>query len=103
MDSEGANGPLGWWTDAAVTAPAEELRFRDDITFFDKLSWMTESKKKSNATSFSGSMMIVADDSCDLPCTVFVLPQVNELRFANALLVVISRVMKAMDTHFDRT
>jgi hypothetical protein len=45
MDSEGANGPLGWWTDAAVTAPAEELRFRDDITFFDKLSWMTESKK----------------------------------------------------------
>ena len=51
--------------------------------------------------SFSCSVMIVADDSRNLPCSVFVLPQMNELSLANALFVFISRVMKAVNTHFD--
>ena len=52
--------------------------------------------------SFSGRVMIVADDSRNLPCSVFVLKQMNKLSLANTLFVVISRVMKAMNSYFDR-
>ena len=52
--------------------------------------------------SFSGSVMIVTDDSRDLPCSALVLPQMNKLSLANTLFVVFSRVMKAMNPHFDR-
>jgi hypothetical protein len=46
-------------------------------------------------------VVVVADDASDFPCAAFVLPQVDELRFANALSVVMSRVVKAMDADFD--
>jgi hypothetical protein len=49
---------------------------------------------------FGGSVMIVADDSRYFPCAVFVLPQMNKLSFANALFILISRVMKAMNPPF---
>src|ERR1700732_1704423 len=52
--------------------------------------------------SFSGGVMIVTDNARNLPRAVFVLPQMNELPFTNGLFVVISRVMKAMHTHFNR-
>src|ERR1700688_433301 len=57
--------------------------------------------KPTKCCSFSGSVMIVTDDSGNLPSAVFVLPQVNELSFANALFGFISGVMKAMNAHFD--
>ena len=47
-------------------------------------------------------MVVVADGSGDFPRAVFVLPEVNELAFADALGFLMSGVMEAMDAHLGR-
>src|SRR5579864_1477330 len=47
-------------------------------------------------------MVIEADDSRDSPSGVLVLPQHDELRFADGLLVVRARMMEAMDANLHR-
>jgi len=46
--------------------------------------------------------MVVADDPCNFPRAVFVLPQMNELAFTDALGFLVSRVVETMDAHLDR-
>src|SRR5947209_3750164 len=48
-------------------------------------------------------MMVVADDPRDLPFSIFVLPDLNELPLADRLHVVPPRVMEAVDNDLDRT
>jgi len=46
--------------------------------------------------------MVVADGPCDFPGAVFVLPQMNELPFTDALCFLMSRMVETMDAHLDR-
>ena len=46
-------------------------------------------------------MVVVTDDARNFPRAVFVLPQMNELRLANRLCVVMSRVVKAVNAHLN--
>ena len=52
-------------------------------------------------TSLGGLVVVVANNSRNFPGAVFVSPQMNELRFANGLRVLMSRVVKAMNTDLD--
>src|SRR4051812_44913718 len=45
--------------------------------------------------------MVVTHNTCDLPCTVLELPQVNELPFAYALGILVPRMVKAVHTEFE--
>src|SRR5271157_4626444 len=56
---------------------------------------------KLELTLLCGFVVVVANDSRNLPCAIFALPQVNELRLANALCGLLSRVVKAMNTDLD--
>src|SRR5258708_30084654 len=47
-------------------------------------------------------VVVVTDDARDFPCAVFVLPQMNELPFTNGFCVLMSRVVKTMNSNFDR-
>lgn|SRR6266516_7447043 len=48
-------------------------------------------------------MVIIADHSRDLPCAIFVLPEVNELRLAGWLPLFRLWVVEAMNTYLNRT
>jgi len=61
--------------------------------------WLSEPLE---VISFGGLVVVVANNPRDPPCAVFALPQMNELPFANALCVFMSRVVKEMNTHLDR-
>jgi hypothetical protein len=45
--------------------------------------------------------MVVADDPRNFPCAVFVLPEMNEFAFTDALGFLMSRVVETMDAHLD--
>jgi hypothetical protein len=45
--------------------------------------------------------MVVADGPGNFPRAVFVLPQMNELAFTDALGFLMSRVVETMDAHLD--
>src|SRR5713226_562086 len=65
------------------------------------------SKKKSGLTSpppplLGRRMVVVADHPCNLPCSVFVLPQMDKLPFANPLRVFMPRVVEAVHPHLHR-
>jgi hypothetical protein len=47
-------------------------------------------------------MMVIADYPRELPHTVLVLPELNKLRLTHRLGVVMSRMVKAVSTHFQR-
>ncbi len=53
--------------------------------------------------SLRESMMVVADDSRDLPLSIFILPDLNKLPLADRLYVVPPRMMEAVGTDLDRT
>src|ERR1700704_5006310 len=46
--------------------------------------------------------MVEADDTSDLPYSIFVLPQVNEFRLADRLRILVSRMVETMDTDLHR-
>src|SRR4026208_87233 len=46
-------------------------------------------------------MWVVTDDPRNLPCAVFVLPQMNKLRFADGLRIVMPRVVEAVNAHLN--
>jgi len=46
--------------------------------------------------------MVVADNPGNFPRAVFVLPEMNELAFTDALGFLMSRVVEAVDAHLDR-
>jgi hypothetical protein len=43
-------------------------------------------------------MMVEADDTSDLPCSIFVLPELNELRLADRLGVLVPRMVETIST-----
>src|SRR6202011_3116040 len=47
-------------------------------------------------------VVVVADHACDLPGSVFVLPQMNELAFANSDGVFVTGMVKAVNPDFER-
>src|ERR1700688_543086 len=54
-----------------------------------------------NASLLCGRVVVVADGPGNFPRAVFVLPEMNELAFADALGFFMSRVVEAMDAHLD--
>ena len=57
--------------------------------------------KANDGDLFSRRVMVIADHASDLPCSVFVLPQMNELAFANSDAVFVSGMVKAMHADFE--
>src|ERR1700730_13807823 len=51
--------------------------------------------------SFGGCVMVVAHYAGDLPCAVFVLPQVNEFAFAHAFGVFVAGMVEAVIADFE--
>jgi len=47
-------------------------------------------------------MVIEADDPSNLPYSIFVLPEVNELRLADRLCIFVPRVVETVNTDFHR-
>jgi hypothetical protein len=59
-------------------------------------------REESDAALLGHSMVVVADDPRNFPCAVFALPQMNELPFADCLCVLMSRVVKTMNSNLHR-
>ena len=52
--------------------------------------------------SLGQRLVVEADDAGDLPYSIFVLPEVNELGLADRAGVLVSRVMETVDADLDR-
>src|SRR5438270_614068 len=63
--------------------------------------WERSTSESKRQRLFSRRVMVIADHASDLPCSVFVLPQMNELAFANSDAVFVSGMVKAMHANFE--